>query len=131
MPTPDGKSSVDIVIEPIDDREIEWDEYVKLRLVPQPRRALDLPYTVGSSTDPNLHPSNTFNFSTPTPGSNKIGTLAAPLDAKLTPLANYVGAGLSLGICATYIFMGLQPMSDVLVTAWSIAAIFAAWRSRE
>src|SRR5438477_11140772 len=42
-----------------------------------------------------------------------------------------IGAGLSLGLCATYIFMGLQPMSDVLVTAWSLAAILTAWRSRE
>jgi hypothetical protein len=42
-----------------------------------------------------------------------------------------IGAGISLGICATYIFMGIQPMSDVVVTAWSIAAILAAWRSRD
>jgi hypothetical protein len=40
-----------------------------------------------------------------------------------------IGAGVSLGVCATYIFMGLQPMSDVLVTAWSIAAIAGAWRA--
>jgi hypothetical protein len=42
-----------------------------------------------------------------------------------------IGAGFSLGLCATYVFMGLQPMSDVLVTAWSIAAIAAAWRARD
>lgn len=40
------------------------------------------------------------------------------------------GAGFALGLCATYLFIGLQTMSDVLATAWTIAAMAAAWQAR-
>jgi hypothetical protein len=42
-----------------------------------------------------------------------------------------IGAAFSLGFCVTYVFMGVSPMSDVLTTTWSIAAVGAAWKSRD
>jgi len=41
------------------------------------------------------------------------------------------GAALALGCCATYAFIGLQTMSDVVTATWTIAAMFAAWKSRD
>jgi len=41
------------------------------------------------------------------------------------------GAALSLGCCATYAFIGLQTMSDVVTATWTIAAMFAAWKARD
>src|ERR1051326_353946 len=40
------------------------------------------------------------------------------------------GAALAVGCCATYAFIGLQTMSDVLTATWTLAAMFAAWLSR-
>jgi len=42
-----------------------------------------------------------------------------------------VAAAGALGCCAVFIFHALQPVTDVLVTMWSIAAISAALRSRK
>ena len=42
-----------------------------------------------------------------------------------------IGAGFALALCATYVFLALQTMSDVLTTTWTIAAMAAAWKSRD
>lgn len=42
-----------------------------------------------------------------------------------------IAAAFTLAFSATYVFMAVQPMSDVVVTAWTVLAIAAAWRARD
>jgi hypothetical protein len=69
--------------------------------------------------------------------------LVSPLAAVLTVLLIYllgrdlglsrIAAGVAAAICATwpvFLFQGLQPMSDVVATMWSVAAILFARRAR-
>lgn len=41
------------------------------------------------------------------------------------------GAAFAMGLASPYIFIAIQTMSDVLTTTWTIAAMFAAWKSRD
>ena len=41
-----------------------------------------------------------------------------------------VSAAVVLGICPTYLYMAMSPMSDVLATFWAMSSILAALRSR-
>jgi hypothetical protein len=42
-----------------------------------------------------------------------------------------LAAALALASCAVFVYHAIQPLSDVVVTAWSIAAILFALRSRD
>ena len=45
------------------------------------------------------------------------------------PRAYSAAAAIMLGVGATYVFVGLSPMSDVVSTAWAIFAVLAAFKS--
>jgi hypothetical protein len=50
-------------------------------------------------------------------------------ELRLSPAFALAGSAL-LAFFPTFVFQALQPMSDVLATAWALAAVFAAYRSR-
>jgi hypothetical protein len=47
----------------------------------------------------------------------------------LSPALALSGSAL-LGFAPVFVFQAVQPMSDVVATAWALAAVFAAYRSR-
>jgi hypothetical protein len=47
----------------------------------------------------------------------------------LPPLFAFAGSAI-LAFAPTFVFLALQPMSDVLATAWALGAVFAAYRAR-
>lgn len=47
----------------------------------------------------------------------------------ISPTLSAAGAAI-LGACPVFIFTSIQPLSDTLATAWTLAAIFAALRAR-
>ena len=47
----------------------------------------------------------------------------------LSPALSVAGSAL-LGFAPTFVFQAVQPMSDALATAWALAAVLAAYRSR-
>jgi Dolichyl-phosphate-mannose-protein mannosyltransferase len=50
-------------------------------------------------------------------------------ELRLTPPFAFAGS-LLLAFFPTFVFIALQPMSDVLATAWALAAIYSGYRSR-
>src|SRR5437867_1952211 len=50
-------------------------------------------------------------------------------ELRLPPAFAFAGS-LLLAFLPTFVFIALQPMSDVLATAWALTGIFAAYRSR-
>lgn len=50
-------------------------------------------------------------------------------ELRLPPAFAFAGS-LLLAFLPTFVFIALQPMSDVVATAWVLAAIFAAYRAR-
>ncbi len=57
-----------------------------------------------------------------------VGAIARRLGLA-PPLA--VAGAVALGAYPVFLFMALQPLSDVLATTWSLAAVWAALRARE
>jgi hypothetical protein len=75
-------------------------------------------------------------------GGRQAAFLVVPFAAVATVLLVYVlsrdlklpqswaaGAAAVVGLCPVFVFHGIQPMSDVLATFWSVAAITCALRS--